>query len=438
MSSYQSWGRYPKAVQDVRPYGSRKEKLPIGDKDTKTFLGYGYGRSYGDSCLNDDGVLIATRGLNRIINLDQNTGELYCEAGVLLSEILEYIVPRGWFLKATPGTKFVTVGGAIANDVHGKNHHRTGTFGCNVIEFELLRSDGQRLVCSNTQNFEWFCATIGGLGLTGIITTAKIQLMPIHNAFMQVETIKYANLDEFFELSDASEKDFEYTVAWIDCMAKNDSLGRGLFSRGNHLPPTDSSTLPEHKPSTLSMPCDLPGFTLNRFTVKAFNFLYYNKQIKRHANSTTHYSPFFYPLDSIQHWNRMYGKKGFMQHQCVVPIDDGKEAIREIIQAISASGYGSFLAVLKIFGDIKSPGLMSFPRRGITLALDFPNQGDKVFTLLNELDVIVSECNGAVYPAKDARMSGENFRNFFPQWTELQQFMDPQFSSSFWRRVTGD
>jgi FAD/FMN-containing dehydrogenase len=397
-------------------------------------LPLGNARSYGDSCLNDDGILLATRGLDRFIAFDPATGVLTCEAGVLFAEILDLVVPQGWFLPVTPGTRFVTVGGAIGNDVHGKNHHRCGSLGHHVLAFELLRTDGSRRRCSPEQNTDWFDATIGGLGLTGVITWATIQLRRIASPWMSTESHRFGNLDTFFALSMSSDRDYEYTVSWIDCAARGNALGRGLFSRGNHAP-----ARPDRRPAAstrrLSVPATPPVSLVNSLSLRIFNQLYYHRQRRPVAHATTHYEPFFYPLDSIAHWNRMYGPRGFLQYQCVVPPENARAAMEILIRSIAASGGGSFLAVLKQFGDRPSRGMLSFPRPGTTLALDFPNHGTTTFALLDRLDAIVSEAGGAVYPAKDARMSGERFRSYFPRWEAFSKFIDPGMSSSFWRRV---
>ncbi len=432
---YQSWGRYPKVNQQAVSMFWRQESLPLDGFEEKTFLPYGNGRSYGDSCLNDGGVLIDTRPLNRFIHFDAENGILRCEAGVLLNEILHLILPKGWFIPVSPGTQFVTLGGAIANDIHGKNHHTAGTFGCHVNCLELLQSDGTRRLCSLEENPDWFSATIGGLGLTGLITWVEIKLKKVNNPFIDQETIRFSNLKEFFQISADSDSDFEYTVAWVDCLARGDALGRGVFFRGNH---AQSGTSKQPSPPRLrfTFPVDPPFSLVNQLSLKAFNFAFYNKQRKKSQKAIVHYAPFFYPLDSIEHWNRMYGPKGFFQYQFVVPHAGGPEATAEILGRIADSGLGSFLAVLKIFGDKKSPGLLSFPRPGITLALDFPNQGKKTFDLMDRLDDVVRSAKGTIYPAKDARMSKENFQVFYPQWQEICPYIDPRFSSSFWRQVS--
>lgn len=427
-----SWGRYPLTAEAVVPLADRHAPLP---PCTGPALPLGNARSYGDSCLNDGGTLFATRGLDHFIAFDPVTGVLACEGGVLFSEILDLVVPQGWFLPVTPGTRFVTVGGAIANDVHGKNHHRAGTMGHHVLSFELLRTDGSRLSCSPVANVDMFDATIGGLGLTGVIVAAEIQLRRVQGPWMSVENHRFGSLAEFFQLSAESDRDYEYTVAWIDCVAKGAALGRGIFTRGNHAPAS-----PDRRPTAsarrLSMPLTPPVSLVNGLSLRVFNELYYRRQRAPLVHATTHYEPFFYPLDSMGHWNRMYGPHGFLQYQCVIPPEHAQDAVRELVQAISASGSGSFLAVLKQFGDRPSRGLLSFPRPGATLALDFPNAGETTFRLLDRLDAITSSAGGAVYPAKDARMSPEHFRQYFPAWDEFNRFIDPGLSSSFWRRVT--
>lgn len=395
----------------------------------RTLLPYGCGRSYGDTCLNEGNAVLLTRSLDRYIAFDSKTGVLRCEAGVTLDEILTFAVPQGWFLPVTPGTKFVTVGGAIANDVHGKNHHSAGNFGHHVLRFELLRSDGSRRICSPHENGEWFRATIGGLGLTGLVTWAEFKLQPVRNSFIEQDAIRFSSLDEFFSLSRESSETCAFTVAWIDCFVG----ARGRFFRGNHSSREDLPKTPHRSTNFLTMPFDAPEFFLNPVTLKAANQVYYRAPNSR--GGTVHYDGFFYPLDAVHHWNRVYGRRGFFQYQCVVP-DTSDGAIREILRTISAENQGSFLAVLKVFGDVPAVGQMSFPRAGVTLALDFANRGEETLRFLERLDAITLEAKGCVYPAKDARMSARSFRAFFPQYTDFAAYVDPKFSSSFWRRVT--
>ncbi|HPE79091.1 MAG TPA: FAD-binding oxidoreductase [Gammaproteobacteria bacterium] len=434
---YQSWGRYPKVDQEVRRLYWRNEPLPTASPRNGTFLPFGNGRSYGDVCLNDGGTLLDCRHLDRFIHFDAETGILCCEAGVLLSEILRLTLAAGWFLPVTPGTRFVTVGGAIANDVHGKNHHLAGTFGEHVRSLELLRSDGTRIQCSPRENTGFFRATIGGLGLTGVITRAEIQLHPVNNAFIDQEVIRYSNLAEFFSLARESEARFEHTVAWIDCLARGERLGRGLFIRGNHANAAEGMTA---KPSErcLTFPVDPPFPLINRLTLKLFNALYYHRQRSDCTRSLVHYRPFFYPLDAVNRWNRVYGSKGFFQYQCVVPTGHMEGAMHEILDRISKAGVGSFLAVLKLFGDRASPGLLSFPLPGATLALDFPNDGQGTLRLLDQLDKVTRSAGGRINPSKDARMQPDDFQKGFPNWNMMDEYIDPNISSSFWRRVTAD
>lgn len=439
MKNYQSWGRYPQIeAKEVKTVHWETEDFDFSAVQGKV-LPYGNGRSYGDSCLTAEGTLIDMRRLNRYLGFDEKTGLLRCEAGVLLSDILEVFVPKGWFLPVTPGTKFVTVGGAIANDIHGKNHHKGGTFGCQVTQFELLRSDGQRYLCSPTENSELFAATIGGLGLTGLILWAEFRLMPVVGPYIAMDRIKFKNIAEFFDItqSDIDER-YEYTVAWIDCLAKGEQLGRGLYMLGNHYTWKPDPTRKWQKRELASVPLDAPSFALNTLSIKAFNMVYYNQQFSKRVHLIESYEPFFYPLDIVGGWNKLYGSRGFLQWQCVVPCDDGYAPMAEILNRISRAGEGSFLAVLKKFGDVESPGMLSFPAPGLTLALDFAFNGEKTLKLLNELDEVVNQSGGRLYPAKDARMSPESFQQYYPNWREFSQYIDPKFSSSFWERVTAN
>ena len=433
--AYESWGRFPRVNQQGLELAWRTDSLPSPADGTASLLPFGRGRSYGDVCLNRGGTVLDTRGLDHFIAFDTDTGVLRCESGVMLRELMALALPFGWFLPVSPGTSWVTVGGAVANDVHGKNHHSAGSFGCHVRALELLRSDGGRVVCSEAENAALFRATIAGLGLTGLITWVELQLRRVDGPMLREESLKFRRLDEFFKLSDGSDDEFEYTVSWVDCLASGDDLGRGILGRANHVSDEASGEPPVD--ARLGLPFTPPLSLVNGVTLRAFNAWWYGRQRERRVNRTTHYRPFFYPLDAIRNWNRMYGPKGMLQYQCVLPGDDGRAATAEMLRAIAASGRGSFLAVLKVFGDIASPGMLSFPRPGVTLALDFPNHPD-VLRLLDRLDAMTLEAGGAVYPAKDARMSGATFRAGFPQWEIFAEHIDPAFSSSFWRRVSGD
>jgi FAD/FMN-containing dehydrogenase len=435
-AQFESWGRVPTAVHRVaRSLEWRSDPLPP-IPDGLTALPHGLGRSYGDSCLNDGGALLLTRNLDRFISFDRATGVLRCESGVTIDEICRFAIPQGWFVTVTPGTKFVTLGGAIANDVHGKNHHRAGTFGRAVRAFELLRSDGTRRLCTPTSNADWYRATIGGLGLTGVITWAEIQLRPIQNAFIEVETVKFGGLDEFFDLNTESERNFEYTVSWIDCSTRGKGMGRGHYNRGNHAGPQFGHVPALKEPFALAVPFDLPGWLLSPPMIRLMCIGYYYLQIRKRKSGLTTFDPFFWPLDAIHSWNRGYGRNGFFQYQMVIPMKDARAISQEIFDVITRSGQASFVSVFKTFGDVPSPGLLSFPRPGVTLALDFSNRGEKSLRFFETLDRIVERAGGAIYPAKDARMSGETFRRSFPNWKALEPFIDSRFSSSFWRRVT--
>lgn len=433
MTKVFSWGRYPYVKQTCQSLNWQDDSWPVQTQNR--LLAHGQGRSYGDVALNDGGTLLLTAGMNRFIEFDREQGILRCEAGITFAEILNLIVPHGWFLPVTPGTKFISLGGAVANDVHGKNHHQAGSFGCFVTQLGLRRSDEGLLVCSETQNPALFSATIGGLGLTGLIVWVEFRLKKIRSTYIEQQSERFSNLQQFLALSEAAATDWEYTVAWVDCQAKSDKLGRGIFYRGNHAQDSSQNHEPvDYRRTRLSMPMELPGFVLNRHSINLFNQIYYHRRLARQGR--VHFDPFFYPLDKIAHWNRMYGPRGFFQYQCVVPSAQALDAMTEMLRTIGQSGQGSFLSVLKVFGEISSPGMLSFPRAGVTLALDFANRGDSTLSLLARLDGITQAAGGAVYPAKDATMSASHFQHYYPQWNEFSKFIDPAFSSSFWRRVT--
>lgn len=428
-----SWGGYPHpGIQQHQWIYDRDAPLALPAKGH--VLARGNGRSYGDSCLNPDGTLLHTRSLDRFIRFDPATGTLRCEAGTTLAQIIELALPQGWFLPVTPGTRFVTVGGAIANDVHGKNHHRMGSFGQHVLRLELLRSDGSRRELVQSTDDALLAATIGGLGLTGCITWAELQLRRVPGPWLESESIRFGNLDEFFALSAESAATHEYTVAWIDCLARGERLGRGHFLRSDHATAAaDEQPRIHHK--RRGIPFTPPVSLVNGLSLRAFNTLYYWRQPAKHKRLVSHYQPYFYPLDGIEHWNRMYGPRGFIQHQCVLPPEHARDGVAALLKQIARSGQGSFLAVLKEFGQAPSPGMLSFPRPGTTLALDFPVTGPGIFRLLDRLDAIVMEAGGAIYPAKDARMSRAVFRRGYPRLDEFSHHIDPAFSSGLWRRL---
>ena len=391
------------------------------------------GRSYGDVCLNGGGTLLLTRGLDRFISFDSAARVLECEAGVLLSDIIKLTLPHGWFPAVTPGTALVTVGGAIANDVHGKNHHRVGSFGHHVVEFELQRSNGLSLYCSADCNRELFCATIGGLGLTGLIRKARLQLRRVPGAWIAGDSERFASLEAFFELAEESDAEYEYTVAWLDC-ANTGSSSDAAYSCA-----VTTCSIPRLPDRVLRALCALPRQCRQSMPSRfACSTSYYRPPAAQVSSARWHYQPFLFPLDSVLEWNRMYGWHGFYQYQCVLPgaVVDIAGALQQMLRRIAASGLGSFLAVLKKFGDMPSMGLLSFPRPGVTLAPDFPNRGAATLRAAREPRFDnARRPGGAVYPARDARMSALSFQHYFPRWQQLQPFMDPKFSS-FWRRVS--
>ncbi len=389
------------------------------------------GRSYGDVCLNSGGHVWHTMGMDRFIDLNEETGRLTCEAGILLGDIQKLAVPRGWMLPVTPGTQYVTVGGAIANDVHGKNHHVLGTFAHHVKSIDLLRTDGEVIRCGPGCKEEWFVATVGGIGLTGVILTAEIQLRRVAGSWLETETIPFVGLQEFLQLADSSEAAWEYTVSWIDCLSYE---VRGLFSRGNH---TDSSGRAEPVAKLKSVPLVPPVSMVNKISLRMFNAVYYQLGKLRAGKAIKHYKPFFYPLDSILGWNKMYGPKGFFQYQCVIPRKEAGSAIQALLGVISSECKGSFLSVLKTFGCSEPVGKLSFAHPGVTLAMDFPNEGEKTVKLFERLDSIVSEAGGRLYLAKDARMSREFFEKSYPEFENFLAYRDPGISSEMSRRLLG-
>lgn len=430
MVAISSWGRLSSSEHHLVAISNRFDVVHQL-KSSLSGIAHGMGRSYGDVCLNPHGLLWSTTGLDRFISFNEDSGRLVCEAGVLLRDIQQLVLPCGWMLPVTPGTQLVTVGGAIANDVHGKNHHASGSFGNHVQHITLLRTDGELIECGPQLNKEWFSATIGGIGLTGFILVAEIQLRRVPGPWLDTETIPYANLDEFFELADLSELAWEHTVSWIDCLS---GKGRGLFMRAN---PVNVAKLPEVSNRKLKVPFVPPVSLVNSLTLRPFNTVYYNLKKRQVGRSVVHYEPFFYPLDNLLGWNRMYGPKGFYQYQSVVPQENGKMVIQAMLREIKRSGEGSFLAVLKTFGNRESVGMLSFPQPGVTLALDFPNKGAGTEKLFDRLDDIVSEAGGRIYLAKDARMPRSLFEAGYPKLAEFLPYRDLGVSSAMSRRLMG-
>ncbi len=424
-----NWGNYPVVKKEIK---SEENISSIRDfvKNHNELIARGNGRCYGDASLGES--IFSTKRLNKFISFDRLNGIIECEAGVLLSDVLEVAVPQGYFLYVTPGTKFVTVGGAIASDVHGKNHHAEGCFSEYVTEFNLMTENGEVITCSRELNSDKFWSTIGGMGLTGIILSAKFKLKNIETAYIRQESIKAENLDEIFALFDESES-WTYNVAWIDCLQTGKNIGRSILMRGEH---AFQHELPSHKkqnPLQLkkklspTVPFYFPGFILNNLTVKIFNWLYFKKQTKKFVKSFIDYETFFYPLDAVNNWNKIYGKSGFIQYQMVIPKEKGKEGMRKILETIAKSGNGSFLAVLKLFGKNNAEAYNSFPVEGYTLALDF-KVNSQLAQLVNKLDDIVEEYGGRIYLTKDT-MSRSSLTNY------LKNVHNPKFVSMQHKRI---
>lgn len=424
-----NWGNYPIVEKEMRSDDSFS-KIKEFVLNHNEVIARGNGRCYGDASLGEH--IFSTKKLNKFISFDRLNGIIECESGVLLSEVLEVAVPQGYFLYVTPGTKFVSVGGAIASDVHGKNHHAEGCFSEYVIEFKLMNENGQIITCSREENSDKFWATIGGMGLTGIILTAKFKLKNIETAYIRQESIKAENLDEIFKLFEESES-WTYTVAWIDCLQKGKNIGRSILMRGEHafqheLPQNlKNNPLRLKKKFQPTVPFYFPNFVLNALTVKIFNLLYYKKQAKKEVKNFIDYETFFYPLDVINDWNKIYGKSGFIQYQMVIPKETGKEGMRRILETIAGSGNGSFLAVLKLFGKNNPDAYNSFPFEGYTLALDF-KVNSKLKKLVDQLDQIVQEFGGRIYLTKDS-MSRSSLTNY------LKNIQNPKFVSLQHKRI---
>lgn len=424
-----NWGNFPVVEKEMKSEDSLSKIIDFV-KNHNEIIARGNGRCYGDSALSEH--IFSTKRLNKFISFDRLNGVIECESGVLLSQVLEVIVPQGYFLFVTPGTKFVTVGGAIASDVHGKNHHAEGCFSEYVLEFSLLNERGEVLKCSRDENQEKFWATIGGMGLTGIILSAKFKLKNIETSYIYQESIKADNLDEIFRLFEESES-WTYNVAWIDCLQKDKNLGRSILMRGEHAFKHQISQKQQQNPLELkkginpSVPFYFPGFVLNNLTVKLFNLLYFNKQRKKTVKNFVHYESFFYPLDIVNDWNKIYGKKGFIQYQMVIPKEKGKEGMKKILETIAKSGNGSFLAVLKLFGKNNPEAYNSFPQEGYTLALDF-KVNSKLKKLVAQLDSIVEEYGGRIYLTKDS-MSKSSLTNY------LENVQNSKFQSLQQKRI---
>jgi FAD/FMN-containing dehydrogenase len=433
VNSTNSWGLLAYSPTEVQDFSGFFKLAADHAPSEQKFIPVGSGRSYGDVGLNPGGKGVSVTNWNKMLSFDQQSGVLECEAGVQIRDIQALFSTRGWVSPVTPGTSFVSLGGAIANDVHGKNHHSMGSFGNHVLEISLVRSTGETLKCSNTENAGLFKATIGGLGLTGLILSAKVQLAKIPSAWVKTEQTPFDDIDGFFGLSKESEKRFESTVAWFDCSTRR--AGRGSFIGGNHVPSDKPS--PRLPATSLKFPITPPFSLINKVSLNPLNVAYYHLQRLRSGERLESMWDFYYPLDSIDQWNRAYGPKGFFQYQSVIPFENAIDATKEMISIISRSRSGSFLAVLKTFGPIKSVGHLSFPMEGVTLALDFPNNGNLSEALFRQLDVVVAESGGRLNPSKDARMSSELFISGYPDYFQFMKYRDPGISSGLSRRIFG-
>ncbi|RBL90579.1 FAD-binding oxidoreductase [Chitinophaga flava] len=407
-----NWGNYPTITSEENAF-TQEQQLREFVVSNRQLIARGNGRCYGDASLGKHSISMLK--YDKILSFDEQNGFLETQAGVTLDQILDIIVPKGWFLPVTPGTKFITVGGAVASDVHGKNHHVDGAFSGHITEMDVITGDGETVTCSQERHTDLFWATCGGMGLTGVITRVKFDLKKIETAYIKQKQLKARNLEEVIRLFD-EYKHYTYSMAWIDCLQKGDSFGRSILIVGEHATKADLNPKQQEAPlklpakPRLTVPFNLPSFILNTFTVKAFNWLYYGKNFKKEINNVVPYEPFFYPLDAILHWNRGYGKAGFVQYQFVLPLEQ-KAGLVAILQRISEKGWGSFLAVLKVFGHQDS--LISFPMEGYTLALDFPVRKG-LFEFLDELDEIVLQYGGRLYLSKDARMKQDVFWKSYP------------------------
>jgi FAD/FMN-containing dehydrogenase len=408
----QGWGRYPVAEARVlAPATATQTACALAARDGQPLIARGLGRSYGDSSLAP--LVIDSLPRRLLLDFDAGTGVLRCEAGATLDDLIAVLLPRGWFLPVTPGTRFVTVGGALASDVHGKNHHRDGCFSEHVLEFELMLADGRVLRCARDRHAELFRATCGGMGLTGVLLTVTLRLRRVASAYIDQTTLRAGSLAQALELFER-HRDATYSVAWIDCLAGGAQLGRSLLMLGEHAAEGGLTPPPRR---TRTLPLDLPPSLLNRHTIGAFNALYFHKPGA--SRRRVHYEPYFYPLDGLLHWNRLYGKAGFVQYQFVLPRATGAAPLGAILARIAASGRGSFLAVLKSMGPAND-NYLSFPIEGYTLALDFKLEPG-LFALLDELDAMVLDAGGRLYLAKDARMSAATFERGYPRHAAFRQ-----------------
>ncbi|HEY4966920.1 MAG TPA: FAD-binding oxidoreductase [Puia sp.] len=416
-----NWGNYPVIESNEESFSFPEQLIELLSRQER-FIPRGNGRCYGDASL--AGNTISTLKFDKILSFDKADGIFECQSGITLDQILEVIVPAGWFLPITPGTKFITVGGAVASDVHGKNHHVDGSFSNHTLEIDVMLASGEMINCSPEIHNDLFQATCGGMGLTGVISRVKFRLRKIETSFIRQKQIKAGNLEELIHLFE-EYKHYTYSVAWIDCLKEGSQFGRSILMLGEHAALKDLDGQQRKEPLRLpakrqiNFPFNLPSWVLNAYTVKAFNFLFYAKNLKKEIDNVVGYEPFFYPLDAILHWNRGYGKRGFVQYQFVLPLE-AKQGLVEILHRISKKGMGSFLAILKVFG--KQESIISFPKEGYTLALDFPVRGN-LLDFLDELDQVVLQYGGRLYMSKDARMKPEVLKSGYPELNKFKEIV---------------
>ncbi len=421
----------------LRPGRRQALSHAVASHDSGKLISRGLGRSYGDSAVNDGGTVVLHTRMDHLLDFDPQTGVLEAEAGVSIADLIAVFLPRGWFPAVVPGTRFVTLGGAVAANVHGKNHHRDGAFASCVESFDLITGAGASLTCSRTSHAPVFWATLGGMGLTGAITRVRLRLMPITSAHLRVAYTRARQLDDLVDRLEAAGDQTRYSVAWIDCLSRGSSMGRGVVMDGDFVEGAAASPLAVVRRAQRRVPFDLPSLALSRPTVRLFNARYFRNHPT--AERLVDYERFFFPLDAVADWNRIYGKRGFVQFQAVFPAADGRDGVRALLSRIAQSGQASFLAVLKRMGPADA-GPLSFPMPGLTLALDLPNRGQRLLNLTAELDRIVIEHGGRVYLAKDACLSRASFEAMYPQheaFKALCRELDPagRFSSSQSRRL---
>ena len=432
MKRIRSWGGLDGEITTLaRPAFSSEIGQQLSARNPGKWLVIGNLRSYGDEVLCPDGNYLQTTLCDRILQIDTHADTVTAESGVRLDVLQQRVASRGYMIPVIPGTAYLTLGGAIANDVHGKNHHRVGSFGCFVQSLELIRTTGEALLCSRSENPELFAGTIGGMGLTGAISWATIQLRRIDSPWLRVESYRFRDLSEFLDLDSGNRDRHEYAVAWVDCAAKGRSLGRGIFSVADHA--MGAAAPPPHRRPLAHVPCYMPVSPLNRRTLAALNSLYFHLQ--RTGTKSVHHENWLTPLDAVRDWNRLYGRRGFFQFQCAVPASEARLSIAAMLEAVAATHQGSFLAVLKTFGEKVSPGLMSFPMAGATLALHLANRGAATSELLLMLHGITASARGRLYPAKDACSPADSLEIGYPNFARFKRLLDPGLESLMSRRL---